>query len=170
MKNMNEIKYPYLPEGRQIKYVDEHNKFIILAKETASRSKDQSTPTGSVSVVGIVEIAMASNKPPISNKNLVKLHKKYCIRRIFKIPSGQKYWMCPGCAGSENHAEYRVAQEMIQKGIRDFDLYLWGHWWCCKPCWDKMIEAGVKDVYLLENSEILFNPEKPGNIIGRQFK
>lgn len=50
------------------------------------------------------------------------------------------------------------------------DLYLWGHWWFCEPCWNAMIEAGIRDVYLLENSEVLFNKAHPENIIGRQFE
>ena len=78
--------------------------------------------------------------------------------------------MCPGCAGPANHAESRVAVQVAKEGIRDFDLYLWGHWWCCEDCWNAMIHAGVKDVYLLEGSDVLFNPNKVGNIIGRQFK
>jgi hypothetical protein len=33
-----------------------------------------------------------------------------------------------------------------------------------------MITAGIRDVYLLEGSEILFDKNDPGNIIGRQFE
>jgi deoxycytidylate deaminase len=39
------------------------------------------------------------------------------------------------------------------------DLYLYGHWWCCESCWKAMIAAKIRNVYLLENSENLFNPE-----------
>jgi deoxycytidylate deaminase len=46
---------------------------------------------------------------------------------------------------------------------------MWGHWWCCKPCWDNMIAAGIKNVYVIEGSEILFNKKDSSNIIGHQF-
>src|SRR3989344_441935 len=49
------------------------------------------------------------------------------------------------------------------------DLYLWGHWWACQPCWNAIIEAGIENVYLLKDSERLFNKASPDNIIGRQF-
>ena len=49
------------------------------------------------------------------------------------------------------------------------DLYLWGHWWACAPCWNAIIESGIENVYLLEGSERLFNKAHHGNVIGRQF-
>ncbi|MEK7586046.1 MAG: hypothetical protein AAB477_02340 [Patescibacteria group bacterium] len=165
------LKYPYLPNGRVILYVPIDSIYMSAAKEIALTSYDRAMPTGAVAVIEGDIIAKASNKPPLRNNFLVNLHKKYCIRRIFGIPSGQKYWLCPGCAGSENHAESRVSTELKKKGnTKPFDLYLWGHWWCCEPCWNAMISAGVKDVYLLDRSEILFNNLNKDNIIGRQFQ
>jgi deoxycytidylate deaminase len=100
-----------------------------------------------------------ANQATLKNQFLLDTHKIWCIRKLFKIPTGQKYWLCPGCASHKNHGEYRAAVELIkkfpQKINSGLDLYLWGHWWCCKPCWDKMIEAGIKNVYVAENSEKL---------------
>lgn len=167
----NHIKYPYLPEGKRLFYVSADNEFILAAKELAKNSNDQSTPTGAVIVAGDKIVSSASNKTPLSNSFLKNLHKKHCIRRMFSVPSGEKYWLCPGCAKNSDHAEYR-AVNLLPKQYKDridLDLYLWGHWWCCKPCWEQMLKAKIRNVYLLEDSEKLFNPKEPNNIIGKQF-
>lgn len=168
------IKYPYLPEGKSIEYVDELNKYMMRAKEIAKASNNQSFPIGSVIVCDDQILAEASNKTPISNTFLKNFHKKHCIRRILGIPSGQKYWLCPGCASYENHSEYRATvilhNKFSQKTNQNCDLYLWGHWWCCKSCWDKMLEAGIRKVFLLKESEILFNINNSKNIMNKQFE
>ncbi|MCX6751975.1 MAG: hypothetical protein NTZ87_00525 [Candidatus Nomurabacteria bacterium] len=148
------IKYPYLPEGRTILYVAEDNPFMVEAKKEAEKSNDHNTPTGAVIVSNGKIISRAHNKASISNPKLINLHKKYCIRKMLGIASGYKYWLCPGCATNSSHAEYRAVVNLQEQGVKDFndlELYLWGHWWCCKPCWDKMIEAGIKNVYLTNN-------------------
>jgi len=172
-KNQKNIKYPYIPEGRTIEYVDESNKYMARVKEVARTSNDQSFPNASVIVSGGEVIVEVSNKTPLSNNFLKNLHKKYCLRRIFGTPSGEKYWLCPGCASHVNHGEYRAVTELQNKHPdkinTDLHLYMWGHFWCCKPCWDKMIEAGIKRVFLLSGSEVLFDINNPQNIMGKQF-
>lgn len=168
------IIYPYIFPGRSIEYVDESNKHMARAKEIARTSNDQSFPNASVVVCNNEILVGLPNKTPLSNSFLKNLHKKYCIRRMFGIPSGQKYWLCPGCASHENHGEYR-ASVALQKQFPDkigfnLELYLWGHWWCCKPCWNKMTEVGIKKVFLLKGSEILFDINNPKNIMGKQFE
>jgi deoxycytidylate deaminase len=157
-----DIKYPYLPDGRTILYAPENNKYILAAKEFAlTHSTDRKVPTGAVIVDKDGSILVsAANQSALKNKFLLRTHKNWCIRKLFKVPSGQKYWMCPGCASHKNHGEYRAVsaleKKFPQKIKTNLDLYLWGHWWCCKPCWDKMISAGIKDVYLMEGSDKLF--------------
>ena len=87
------------------------------------------------------------------------------------VPTGTGYELCEGCS-YKYHSEATAIHDAQERGedTRDADVYLWGHWWCCKPCWKAMIEAGIKNVYLLEGSERLFNKEVPGNVIGRQFE
>jgi deoxycytidylate deaminase len=155
-----QVKYPYLPEGRVILYVPENNKYISMAKEIAlTQSTDKKISTGVVIVDkdGNVLVS-AANKSALKNQFLLDTHKDWCIRKLFKVQSGKKYWLCPGCASHENHGEYRAALALEKKFPQkiDMDLYLWGHWWCCKPCWDKMIEAGIKNVYLVENADKIF--------------
>lgn len=152
-------KYPYLPEGREIKYVPKDNEFMEKAMDARNtESTEHNFPTGAVVVKDNEIIGIGANQASIKNKSLIKLHKKICIRKILRIPSGQKYWLCPGCASYKHHAESRAVIDAKKNrgNIEGADLYLYGHWWCCKPCWDSMIKAGIRDVYLVENATKLF--------------
>jgi deoxycytidylate deaminase len=172
---MKEIEYPYMPEGRSVKYVSAENEFMVAAKESArTQSTDMLQPTGAVIVLNGDIVADGANHT-WAGKNTwfrTKHQKGLCVRKWFKIPSGKGYGLCPGCVTNQNHAESTAAKRWIKNS--DFkegaDLYLWGHWWCCKDCWDNMIKAGIKDVYLLEKSENLFKRGAEGNIIGKQFE
>lgn len=152
--------YPYLPEGKNIEYVPVSNKFMEEAQSIRnSFSTDAGHPTGAVVVLNGRVIGRGANKSAFKSKILIDFHKKYiCIRRILKIKSGEKYWLCPGCASSIHHAETRAVKDAFHKNgsAKDADLYLYGHWWCCKPCWDSMIKHGIKKVYLVDDADKLF--------------
>lgn len=158
----NKIIYPYIPEGRSILFVPVQNEFMLAAMNLArTTSTDQNHPTGAVVVKNGAIIGGSSNQSGYKNKWLIEAHRQwFCIRKWFKVKSGTKYWLCPGCATSKNHAETRACLDAIKKvgrnEVKGADLYLWGHWWCCKPCWDTMIESGINNVYLQEGSEITF--------------
>jgi deoxycytidylate deaminase len=158
------IKYPYLPEGRTILYVPADNPYMIEARDYAmEHSLDDTVKTGSVIVKNGMIIACGANGSDY--------HEKYGCERVKRnIPTGQGYELCEGCS-PKNHSERRAVFEAMKEGYdaQGADLYLWGHWWCCKDCWDAMIEAGIRNVYLQEGSDALFNKEHPDNIIGRQF-
>lgn len=168
------IEYPYLPEGREILYVLENDPFMKEAMEAARNlSTDRLQPTGAVIVKEDKILVKVANQVILKNSKFQELHrKKLCLRKILKIKSGTKYWLCPGCSGYNSHAEAKAVLKAKKENIniKGGDLYLWGHWWCCKPCWDKMIEAGIKNVYLLSGSEKLFNANCSDNIFGKQFK
>lgn len=151
-------RYPYLPEGRDIKYVPVTNIFMAEAMDARNTlSTEMNHPTGAVGVFDGKIISKEANKSKFRSKKLIDFHKnKFCIRKFFKIKTGTKYWMCPGCATHHQHSESRVSADLMKKGILGADLYLYGHWWCCKPCWDAMIKAGIKNVYLVDNAEELF--------------
>lgn len=159
------IKYPYLPEGREILYVSEDNIYMQAAKKYAKEnSLDKVMPNGSVLVKDGVVIGRGANGSTYHDTH-------ECERVKRGIPTGQGYELCEGCH-PKNHGEPKAIKEAKEKGIdtADADAYLWGHWWCCEPCWNEMIKAGIRNVYLLANSEILFNKENPNNVIGRQFE
>lgn len=168
------IKYPYLPEGRTFIYVGMDNPFMKEAYEVARKlSTDSIQPTSAVVVKDGVVIGRGANQVPVKNKTFQDLHRKgWCVRKFLKIKSGTKYWMCPGCSPHKNHAEPQSIQDAQKRGNHTdgADLYHWGHWWCCKSCWDTMIASGIKNVYLLSGSETLFNQGSKDNILGKQFQ
>jgi deoxycytidylate deaminase len=153
--------YPYLPEGRTLLYVPETNTFMQRAKELRlTLSTDQGHPIGAVIVKDGAIIGEGANQSALKSKFLREIHKKYfCVRRILNIPSGQKYWLCPGCASFRNHSEAVTVKNALSKNktIEGADLYMYGHWWCCEPCWEQMISAGIKNVYLPEGATELFS-------------
>ncbi len=157
------IKYPYLPAGREIKYVSAKNVFMKLAKAYAeAQSLDSLMPGAAVVVYGDRVIGMGAN-----GSDYHKTHK--CERVVRGCKSGEGYELCEGCH-PRNHSEPTAIRNIRGYNRVGADLYLWGHWWFCKHCWEAMIKARINDVYLLESSEILFNKEHPDNIIGKQFQ
>ncbi len=164
MKSKLKIEYPYMPEGRNILYVPESNLYIQAAKKYAKEnSLDSNIPTGSVVVMDDAVIGVAAN-----GSEYHRTHE--CERVKQKIPTGQGYELCEGCH-PKNHSESRAVENAKQTGheTRGANLYLWGHYWCCEPCWNAMISAGIKNVYLMEGSEVLFNKANLNNIVGNQF-
>ena len=138
---------------------------MSTAKEYAKEhSLDKHVPTASVLVLNGEVIGLGANG---SNH-----HEQHGCERVKQnIPTGQGYELCEGCH-PKNHSEASAIKNAHDNGkqTEGADLYLWGHWWCCEPCWGAMIAAGIKNVYLAEASEKLFNKENPENIIGNQFE
>jgi|SRR3989344_2625000 len=161
---MIEIEYPYLPEGREIKNVPADDRYMDEAREFARHnSKDFTQQTGSVIVKNGAIIGRGANG---SN-----YHKKHECERVKRgIPTGEGYELCEGCH-PKNHSEPRAIEDAKKNGndTSGADLYLWGHWWLCEPCWNAIIAAGIKDVYVIEKSYELYNKAHPENVIGKQF-
>ena len=147
------IKYPYLPEGREIKYVPEGNVFMLEAKEAREElAGDPSYPVGSVLVKDGKVIARAGNGYNRGRQVHV------CPRLVLESPTGTGYDLCdlhlhPG------HSEQMVIDEAVKAGYdpAGADLYLYGHWWACEPCWTKMIEAGIRDFYVVDDAHTRFH-------------
>jgi len=161
----NKINYPYLPTGKKIEYVTLDNKFMKIARNFAlSNLINKSLPiTGSVITKEDKVLGFGASGG--------EYHKKIGCERVKQgCPPNQGYELCEGCQ-YKNHSEQVAIRDAYKKGnyIQNADLYLWGQWWSCKSCWQEMINAGIKNVFLLENSEILFNRENPNNIIGKHF-
>lgn len=162
---MKNIQYPYLPEGREIKYVPLSNPFILLAKEFARKnSLDKVMPGAAVIVKEDKVIGIGAN-----GSDYHEIHG--CERVKQGCASGQGYELCEGCH-PKNHSEPSAIADALSNGFtaEGADIYLWGHWWCCESCWYAMIKAGISNVYLMDGSEILFCKEHPDNIVGRQFE
>jgi len=79
-----------------------------------------------------------------------------CERKKQNIPTGEGYQLCGGCH-PKNHAEQTAIRHC--ENPNQADLYLWGHWWCCESCWNAMIQADIKNVYLPEGAEGMFKKQ-----------
>lgn len=153
---MSDVEYPYLPEGRQFKFVGEDNDFMKearVARETLAG--DPSYPVGIVMVKDGQIVARAGNGYNQGRQTHV------CPRLVLECPSGTGYDLCD-LHVSAGHSEPMVVKEAQKAGIdtKGADVYMYGHWWCCEPCWKSMLDAGVRDVYLLENAHQEFARDK----------
>lgn len=159
-KNRKEI--PYIPEGKQFEYVPENNEFMLQAKEVALReSLDKAHPTGSAIVIDGKVVSVGANGSEYHDMN-------GCERKRKNMPSGEGYELCEGCH-PKNHSEQKAIAKTKEAGINisGAELYLWGHYWCCKSCWDAMLDSGVEKVILLDTADTDFDRNDPDNKIGK---
>lgn len=161
------IEYPYMPEEGKILYESQDNRFMRVARAYARfHSLDDVMPNSSVVVIDGDIVGIAANGSDYHENN-------ECERVKLGSKTGEDYDKCEGCH-PKNHSEPKAVADALSRidgeSLDGAELYLWGHWWCCEPCWNAMLSAGITTVLLLENSEVLFNKQEPGNIIGRQFE
>lgn len=158
---MNATTYPYLPEGRTFLFAPGDNPFMQEAREYAlEHSLDDAVKTGSIIVKNGLVIGRGANGSDY--------HKSHECERVKRgVETGEGYELCEGCHPN-NHSEPRAIANAKENNedTRGADLYLWGHWWICKPCWDAISEDGIANVYITEGSDRLFNRASPENILG----
>ena len=158
------IQYPYLPTGRTILFVPASNEFMAAAKEFARKNNT----VKHVGAAVVVKSGRIIGRGSIGGG----LHGEQggCIREKMNVPTGTRYDLCKGCS-HENHSEASAIRDAKEhnEDTHGADLSLWGHWGACEPCWDAMIAAGIKNLYLMKGSERLFNKAHPKNVIGKQF-
>lgn len=145
------INYPYLPRDKEIKFVSLQNEYLREAKKLAESSTCIRIKTGAVIVKDGRIIGRGSN----TGRKKVEV----CPRQ--EEVTGRNYRFCQIFCGQRGHAEVVAINDALEKkeDTKAADLYLWGHWWCCRDCWDKMIEAGIRDVYLVQDAFFLFNKD-----------
>ena len=154
---MEPVYYPYLPDNRTFCFASQNNLFIVAAKNAQEEcSGDSLYPVGAVLVKEGKVLARAGNG---FNQGPGTVH--VCPRIVQECASGTGYDLC-GLHDSPGHAEAMLIQEATKDGIdvSGSDVYLYGHWWCCKSCWNVMINVGVRDVYLLENPHVEFDRDR----------
>lgn len=141
------LNYPYLPEGRAVEYVSDDNKYMQAAKKLAKKSICLKLKTGAVIVKNNQIIAKGSNTGEVVVKE--------CPREKLKLATGTGYEHCQTDCRQGGHAEAMAVEDAVlnQVDCSGADLYLYGHWWCCEPCWASMIKAGINHVYLNEKTK-----------------
>ncbi|MBT4153194.1 MAG: hypothetical protein HOE53_00935 [Candidatus Magasanikbacteria bacterium] len=154
------IAYPYIPKGRAFKFTPLSDPFMTMAKAYAeTHSLDKHYPNASIMVKNGKIIGMGANGSDYHDNH-------GCKRKELGIPTGQGYDLCEGCH-PKNHSEPAALKDAAKKehDAEGADIYLWGHWWCCEPCWQQMIAAGIRDVYLMEDAHNTFTKEAKKRII-----
>jgi len=149
-----DVKYPYLPKGRSILYAPLSNKMMKEAKKLC----DEQTgccwwPTGAVVVKKNKIIGRGANSGELQ---------QMCPRIQKNAPTGTGYEDCKNICQQISHAEIASINDSI-KNNQDpagADLYLFGHWWCCKSCWNHIIKHKIKNVYLLNDAHYIFKRDK----------
>ncbi|OGL86907.1 hypothetical protein A3I41_03050 [Candidatus Uhrbacteria bacterium RIFCSPLOWO2_02_FULL_48_18] len=151
------IEYPYLPPNRGFKFVPLTHPHMAAA-EVARRecAGDSLYPVGVVLVRDAQVLVRAGN-----GFNRGSATKHICPRVVLECPSGMGYDLCT-LHDSIGHAEPMLMQVALEQGIdpTGCDVYMFGHWWCCEPCWKAMIDAGVRDVYVLDDAHERFSRDR----------
>lgn len=154
---MTEICYPYLPADRVFRFVGDDDACMVAAAQAREAcAGDRLFPVGAVLVRDGQVLARAGN-----GYNRGKEFVHVCPRVVLECPSGTGYDLCTH-HDSSGHAEPQLMAAARSAQIDPFgcDVYLYGHWWCCEPCWSAMIKAGIRDVYLLKNAHHVFERDR----------
>lgn len=143
--------YPFLPVEGSIAYVPVHDPFMQQAKKVSeTRARGCNWCVGCVFVRDGAVLTSAGNNEDSVQQPI------FCARRAIGCKTGEGYDLCGLCSGP--HAEATAVLRAQEQGISlaGADAYLYGHWWCCAPCWNAMIGAGVTRVFLVEQATELF--------------
>ena len=124
--------------------------FIEIAKTCSTRSNCFRAKVGSVIVGEDKKIkATGYNGTPSKVISCYELGK--CYRMENNIPSGTMYETCRSI-----HAEQNAIIQAGQDRCQNATMYIYGHEFICILCKRFIVQAGIKDVYLLkdENSHM----------------
>ena len=141
--------YPYLPKGRTIMHVKPENRFMQMASEMLANSGCLKQPTAAV----IVKKRIVLGKGVNAGKKV-----EVCPRVLRNCPTGTGYEFCKTVCEQEGHAEIMAIRNALSNGhnLKGASLYLDGHWWACKECWDKILQSGITKVFLRTDSVELY--------------
>jgi deoxycytidylate deaminase len=156
MEPKNEFKDPSL-----YAFVPETHPVMQSAKEAASvHSLTPNYPIGIVAAIEGKVICAAGNGNGYHEASHNKEGHINGCRRMFisqervknggeKIKPGQEFDLCPGCH-TDFHAEANLTRKAAELNIdlKGADVHMYGHYWCCGECWEKMKKAGVGRVIL----------------------
>ena len=124
--------------------------FIEFAKTCSTRSNCFRAKVGAVIVGEDKKIkATGYNGTPSKVISCYELGK--CYRMEYNIPPGTMYETCRSI-----HAEQNAIIQTSQDRCQNATMYIYGHEFICILCKRFIVQAGIKDVYLLkdENSHM----------------
>ena len=124
--------------------------FLEIAKTCSTRSNCFRAKVGAVIVGEDKKIkATGYNGTPSKVVSCYELGK--CYRMEHNLPSGTMYETCRSI-----HAEQNAIIQAGQDRCQNATMYIYGHEFICILCKRFIVQAGIKDVYLLkdENSHM----------------
>lgn len=156
MEPKNKFKDPSL-----YSFVPEDHPVMQSAKEAASvHSLTPNYPIGIVAAIDDKVICIAGNGNGYHEAHgEAEGHIEGCCRRFIsqervksggeKIKPGEEFDLCPGCH-TDSHAEANLVRKAAGLGVnlKGADVYMYGHYWCCGDCWEKMKQVDVGKVIL----------------------
>lgn len=153
---MNSITHqvPYLPKGRTLYEVPVTDPMMALAiSEVAAMERENpgaNRAAASVIVKDGAVIGVGRNH---------SVHPTFCPRKALSVPTGQGYELCPNYCHSGGHSEPTAIKAALAAGHNPSgaDLYLAGHWWACEPCWNAMIAAGIRNVFIAQGAKAAYD-------------
>ena len=146
--------YPYMPADRHIKYVPYDSPFMVAAAK--ARSEQAGDPIWPIGVAIVRDGAVLLTAGNGFNRGSGVVH--VCPRVVLECPSGTGYDLC-ALHDSPGHAEHMAVAVAKEKGtdIAGADAYMYGHWWACEPCWNALIAAGIRDLYVTDDAHDRFS-------------
>jgi deoxycytidylate deaminase len=151
---MPDIKYPYMPADRHLKYVPADHPFMReAAKAREELAGDPLWPVGIVAVRDGKVVARAGN-----GFNQGHQGEHICPRIMKGCKTGEGYELC-ALHDPPGHSEPQLVKACREAGIetQGLDAYMYGHWWACEPCWKSLIDAGFRDLYVTDDAHDRFS-------------
>ncbi len=150
--SLPQIQYPYKPEGGTYSYVEASHPFMLAAKEQRDSAGCRKHATGAVIVKDGQIVARGAN---------AGIYVTICPRVYKGYGTGQGYEYCKNYCAQDGHAEVMAVRDAKANGldVAGADIYLYGHWWACKNCWDTLLAVGIKNVIMTNNSHEVFNDQ-----------
>lgn len=149
--------YPYMPPDRHLKYVPhDHEHMNAASGAREQKSGDPLYPVG-IAIVRDGEVLVTAGNGFNRGSGVVHV----CPRVVLECPSGTGYELC-ALHDAPGHAEQMAVKAAGEQGIniRGADAYMYGHWWACEPCWNALIAAGIKDLYVTDDADIRFHRDR----------
>lgn len=150
-------EYPYMPADRRLKYVShDHDHMLAAMAAREKQAGDSLFPVG-IAVVRDGKVLVTAGNG--FNRGAGTVH--VCPRIVLDVPSGTGYDLCT-LHDAPGHAEQMAVKVAREQGIdlAGADAYLYGHWWACEPCWNALIGAGIRDLYVTEDAHERFSRER----------